>query len=271
MFDASTNFRKNAMSGSNRTVGPNKFKRDQDGSEGAGEPATLGEAAYQNLRADIVAGVLEAGKPLRLEALRQRYGLSFSPLREALMRLQSERLVLSTALRGFSVAPLSREEIKDATETRILIESEALRRSMRDGDDDWEAGIVAAFHALSLQVERQSRSPGKVDAADISAMEERHHHFHRALIARCGSPRLLELADQLYIETQRYRLPSLVGRVSGKARRDVAAEHQQIMDAALRRSEDAVKYLAEHYRRTSASIEASIDWSSLAAGSRDTK
>lgn len=44
--------------------------------EAAGEPATLGEAAYQRLRADIVAGVLEAGKPLRLEALRQRYGLS---------------------------------------------------------------------------------------------------------------------------------------------------------------------------------------------------
>ena len=41
-----------------------------------GEPATLGEAAYQRLRADIVAGELEAGKPLRLEALRQRGTLS---------------------------------------------------------------------------------------------------------------------------------------------------------------------------------------------------
>lgn len=230
------------------------------GSEGPGEPATLGEAAYQRLRADIVAGSLEAGKPLRLEALRQRYGLSFSPLREALMRLQSERLVLSTALRGFSVAPLSRDEIKDATETRILIECEALRRSMRDGDDDWEAGIVASFHALGLQVERQSRIQGKLEAADVFAMEERHHHFHRALIARCGSPRLLELADRLYVETQRYRLPSLVGRVLGTSSRDVSAEHQQLMDATLRRSEAAVQYLAEHYRRTSASIEASIDW-----------
>ena len=159
--------------------------------EGADEPATLGEAAYQRLRADIVAGALEAGKPLRLEALRHRYGLSYSPLREALMRLQSERLVLSTALRGFSVAPLSRKEMKDVTETRILIECEALRRSMRDGDDDWEASIVAAFHALSLQAERQSRLSGNMEAADMLAMEQRHHQFHRALIAHCGSPRLL--------------------------------------------------------------------------------
>ena len=233
-------------------------------SEGAGEPATLSEMAYQRLRADIVAGTLDAGKPLRLEALRQRYGLSFSPLREALMRLQSERLVLSTALRGFSVAPLSRAEMKDATETRILIESEALRKSMRAGDDDWEAGIVAAFHALGLQVERQSRNAGEVDPADMRAMEERHHQFHRALIAQCGSPRLLELADQLYVETQRYRLPSLIGRVAGTPPRDVAAEHQQIMDATLRRSEEAVRHLADHYRRTAAIIEASDAWPSQA-------
>jgi GntR family transcriptional regulator, carbon starvation induced regulator len=228
-------------------------------SEGAGEPATLGEAAYQRLRADIVAGAFKAGEPLRLEALRQRYGLSFSPLREALMRLQSERLVLSTALRGFSVAPLSRAEMRDATETRILIECEALRRSMRDGDDDWEAGIVAAFHALSLQVERQSRTSGKLDAAEIAAMEERHQQFHRALIAYCGSPRLLEMADQLYVETQRYRLPNLLGQVATKQRRNVAKEHQEIMEATLRRSEDAVRLLAEHYRRTSAIVEASME------------
>jgi DNA-binding GntR family transcriptional regulator len=180
------------------------------------------------------------------------------------MRLQSERLVFSTALRGFSVAPLSRKEMQDATETRILIECEALRLSMRDGDDDWEAGIVAAFHALSLQVERQSRISGEVNVVDMHAMDERHYQFHRALIARCGSQRLLDMADQLYVETQRYRLPCLIGRVAGAQTRDVAAEHQQLMDATLRRSEDAVHYLAEHYRRTAAIIEASTVWPSPA-------
>src|SRR5215468_5853086 len=229
-------------------------------SEGGDEPATLGEAAYQRLRADIVVGTFKAGEPLRLEALRQRYGLSFSPLREALMRLQSERLVLSTALRGFSVAPLSREEIEDATETRILIESEALRRAMRNGDDDWEANIVAAFHALNLQVERQSKMSGKADVADLFAMEERHHHFHRALIAPCGSPRLLELAEQLYVETQRYRLPNYFGGTLGKRRRDAAAEHREIMNATQPRGEEPYRLLAENYRKTAAIIEASIKW-----------
>jgi GntR family carbon starvation induced transcriptional regulator len=70
--------------------------------------------------------------------------------------------------------------------------------------------------------------------------------------------------------TERYRLPCLVGGIAGKPRRDVAAE-QQIMDAALRRSEDAVTYRAEHYRRTSAVIEASIDWPALAQAARPSK
>lgn len=228
--------------------------------EEMGEPTTLAEAAYQRLRTDIVSRAFEAGKPLRLEALRRRYGFSFSPLREALTRLQSERLVLSTALRGFSVAPLSCEEMHDVTETRILIECEALRRSMRDGDDDWEAAIVASFHALRLQVQRLSRVPGIAEADDVLAMEERHHDFHRALIGHCGSPRLLELADQLYVETQRYRLPSLIGRVVAIERRNVSAEHQEIMEATLRRTEDAPRLLAAHYRRTAATIEASTEW-----------
>ncbi|WP_456769844.1 FCD domain-containing protein [Bradyrhizobium sp. USDA 3650] len=57
-------------------------------------------------------------------------------------------------------------------------------------------------------------------------MEKRHHDFHRALIAYCKSPRLLEIAGQLYIETQRYRLPSLIGRVAEKHARDVPKEHK---------------------------------------------
>jgi len=236
--------------------------------EASAEPATLGEAAYQKLRADLVVGAFEPGKPLRLEALRQRYGFSFSPLREALTRLQAERLVVSTALRGFSVAPLSRQEMNDATETRILIECEALRLSMRKGDDDWEAAIVAAFHALRLQAERLSRTSGAAEAADVLAMEARHHDFHRALIAQCGSPRLLALADQLHVETQRYRLPSLVGRIAVKERRNVTAEHREIMDATLRRSNDAAALLAAHYRRTSAAVEVAMGWSSNGARSR---
>ncbi len=91
--------------------------------EVAREPAlTLTEQTYRSLRHDIVSGGLQPGTALRLDALRKRYGSSFSPIREALTRLHSEKLVVSQAVRGFRVAPLSTAELWDAVEARILID-----------------------------------------------------------------------------------------------------------------------------------------------------
>jgi DNA-binding GntR family transcriptional regulator len=73
--------------------------------------------------------------------------------------------------------------------------------------------------------------------------------------------RLLALADQLNVETQRYRLPSLIGGLAGKRPRDVPRDHEEIMEAALRRNAHALDLLAAHYRRTSEFIAASTGWS----------
>lgn len=219
---------------------------------------TLAEVAYRRLREDIVRNVFAPGQPLRLELLKQRYGLSFSPLREALNRLQTERLVVTAALRGFSVAPVSVEEMWDATETRILIECEALRRSIEHGDDDWEAAIVSTFHALDLQVRRMEQRSGETCEDTVATLESRHKDFHRALIAACRSRRLIALADQLHTETQRYRLPALTGENPATSR-DIPGEHREIMEASLaRRSVEAVGLLAAHYRKTSELIESSM-------------
>ena len=223
-----------------------------------GMPTTLVETAYRRLRQDIVAGFFLPDQPLRLELLKQRYGFSFSPLREALNRLQAERLVVTAPLRGFSVAPVSIEEMWDATETRILIECEALQRSIQNGDDDWEAAIVAAFHALDLQVRRTTSKGFETSGDSVFSLEIRHQDFHRALIARSGSRRLIDVADQLYVETQRYRLPTLVDGNSEPSR-DVPREHREIMETVLARAEDeASALLAAHYRKTAHMVEQSI-------------
>ncbi len=87
--------------------------------------------------------------------------------------------------------------------------------------------------------------------------ETRHHEFHRALLAACGSPRLLALFEQLYAETQRYRLPSFRGEGKMTSGRDLSAEHSHIMEAALARKIDvSVRLLQEHYNRTVADIVA---------------
>ena len=212
---------------------------------------TLVEKAYQTIRRDIVRGALGPGQPLRMASLSQRCAMGFSPLREALTRLQSERLVVSVAMRGFRVAPLSVDEMWDATNTRIHIEVEALRLSIEQGDDAWEAGIVAAHHALKRQAERAAQ----LDDDEVTLLEVRHCAFHDALIAACRSDWLLDFAQKLYVETERYRYLMLANR-SGDKLRDIPDEHEQLMAAALGRpSQQACDLLRGHLHRTAVFLE----------------
>ncbi|WP_048645823.1 GntR family transcriptional regulator [Nitratireductor soli] len=217
---------------------------------------TLTEEAYQKLRWDIVSGTLEAGSPLRLDNLKQRYGLGYSPLREALNRLHSERLVTTVALRGFTVAPLSLSEMWDAVETRIHIEAEALRRAIEYGDDEWETEIISTFHALAIKAKRLQDLTEQPPKEEIKALEERHHRFHHALISACRSNWLLDFSQKLYVETERYRFPVLGGSMAASSR-DVSREHQDIMEAAIARDADrTVALLTAHYRRTGETLSA---------------
>lgn len=221
---------------------------------------TIAETAYRRIRNDIMAGELKPGLPLRLQLLRQRYGFSFSPIREALNRLQTERLVASIALRGFSVAPFSREEIVDTMDTRILIECEALRRSIANGKQEWEEAIVATFHALSWHAKSVAQAKHAPTSEQIDGLEVRHRNFHNALITACRSSRLLDFANQLYAQSERYRRPSLLDGASRKPSRNVTAEHKNIMDATLKRdAKKACSLLEDHYRRTAASIDKFIE------------
>jgi GntR family carbon starvation induced transcriptional regulator len=220
------------------------------------EAITLAEQAHRAMRRDIIAGALPAGQPLRLESLKARYGISFSPLREALNRLQSEQLVVSTTSRGFRVAPFSEEEMWDAIETRIVIECEALRRSLARGDDVWEATLMDAFRALVTATEQHAgQAPDPTSPAD-EQLEECHYAFHRSLLAACGSKWLLELSAKLYAQTERYRRPSLQDGKYWSRERDVALEHRQLVDAAVARdANQAAGLLARHYRETGRAVK----------------
>ncbi len=206
---------------------------------------TLADKAYHSIRNDIIRGELSADKPLRMADLSKLYEMGFSPLREALNRLQSERLVIAEALRGFRVAPLSLAELHDATQSRILIETDALRASINNGDDAWEAGIVSALHSLKLQVAKKGKN------ADIRELEDRHHAFHLSLLAACNSPWRLEFFERLYAACERYRIPILLEAASHTSGRDMQAEHSALADATLARDTDkATALLQKHYMAT---------------------
>ncbi len=209
---------------------------------------TLAETAYQSLRTDIVRGAIAPGSALKMAELSARYDMGFSPLREALSRLHGERLVKAESLRGFRVSDLSLVEFEDALQARLLVETEALRLSIRHGDDAWAAQIVAAVYGLRLQAERQAHG------GDVWELEGRHHAFHRSLLAACGSRWMLDFFEQLYLATERYRLPILTSG-SDWSGRDVIAEHAALADATLARKADlACTLLRDHYHATARTI-----------------
>lgn len=205
---------------------------------------TLANKAYDCIRADIIRGILAPETPLRLAELKEAYGMGFSPLREALNRLKSERLVDAFNLKGFRVALWSLSEMHDAMQTRIEIETQALRAAIANGDVEWEGRIVSSLHALNRFAARSELDE------DVAELEKRHFKFHRALISSCGSPWKLSFFEQLYGATERYRIPALLNRTSGLSR-DINAEHSALADAALDRDADlACSRLQSHYRDT---------------------
>lgn len=210
---------------------------------------TLAEKAYVSLRKDIVEGCFAPESPLRLADLSERYGMGFSPLREALNRLQAERLVTAESLRGFRVSSRSPAEFEDALNARLLVETEALRLSIARGDDAWEASVVAALYALRRQAGREG--------GDLDELKTRHHAFHRALLAACGSDWLMDFFERLYAATERYRIPALLA--AGPQKRDIDAEHGEIADAVLARDAARAEHLLRaHYLRTAATIRSGL-------------
>ena len=215
------------------------------------EPKTLVEGAYQRLRRDIIEGVHPPGEKLRVEHLKDQYDVGAGTLREALLLLVTDALVVAQGQRGFRVAPISIEDFEDITRTRILLETQALRQSIALGGDDWEAGVVAAFHRLSRAEQKLGDDEDYVQAA-AEDWEKRNRGFHDALIAASPSRWMRHFQNILYQQSERYRRISLFRK---PVPRDVHAEHQALFDATLARDTDrATAILTEHILRTLESV-----------------
>lgn len=92
------------------------------------ERTTQADRVYRSIRDAILRGEIAEGQTLNHVALAKQFGVSRIPVREALQRLQAERLLVSEAYRGHRVASLSREELEELIDIRLLLECRALRK-----------------------------------------------------------------------------------------------------------------------------------------------
>jgi len=206
---------------------------------------SLTEATYAALRSDVITGRVPPGTRLPAAQIASERGISLNVVREALNRLAGEGLVIASPQQGFATAELTAEDLEDLAEVRILVETEALRKSMRRGGLSWESELVAAHYRLARTPMTTPQLPP--EALSVEWMTA-HSAFHLATMSGCGSDRLMEIAERLSESAAIYRYRA---RMYDLGKRDVAAEHQAIMNAVVARDVDlACRLHTEHLRRT---------------------
>jgi DNA-binding GntR family transcriptional regulator len=186
---------------------------------------TAGEKVYRRLRSDIIFGRLAPSQRLKLDGLKEAYGVGISTLRELLNRLTSEGLIIAESARGFEVAPVSPDNFQELANLRLLLECHALQRSFALGDMDWEGRVVAAHHKLAT-MERRTLAG---DRRGLEILKRYDSEFHQALLSACGSRVLLDSHAAVFDKYVRYLMIAVIFR-------DAAAiEHQKLLEFAMKR------------------------------------
>jgi DNA-binding GntR family transcriptional regulator len=199
-------------------------------------PRTVSGLVAERLRAQIVAGELPAGSKLRQVEIARRFGVSTTPVREALAALQREGLVRLHPQRGAVVFVPTVSDLHEHYEIRAALESLAASRTAERFQEPWVAPLEALLDEMST---------GPPAARYI----ELNQDFHTQLYERCGRPRLVEMiaglrdASSAYLHIYRAAADFPVVRLDD--------EHRRILAACVARdAEEAAAATREHLQNT---------------------
>lgn len=198
--------------------------------QGLLDKTTISIQVAQELRRRILAGHYPQGVKLQQEQIAAELGVSRSPVREALGQLEAEGLVVLTPQKGAQVSPISRAEIAELFELRLLVEPHLIALAipeMTEADLNKATSIISEMADISLD--------GWGDA---------NWRLHEALYAPAGRPGMLKLLRRTHETIGRY-IRMQVMATNGRA--DAHREHQLILDACRKRDVGkAVALLREH-------------------------
>lgn len=190
------------------------------------------DRAYDHVKQRLLAGDYADGELLSEGAIAEQLGISRTPVREALLQLQSEHLLTLYPKRGALVTPISAREISDLFDVRMLVERHAIQL----------ADPAVVVPQLERVVARQRELLAADDRAGFAAADR---DFHRAWVAAAGNEILLDLYDRL--RDRQHRV--VAGMIAADASRahEILAEHVRIV-IALRAGDRAAaeRALVEH-------------------------
>jgi DNA-binding GntR family transcriptional regulator len=197
-------------------------------------PAALTDWAYKIIKDDLLRHDTPPGRQLHVEALAEQLGISRTPVREALLKLERDGLVHVVPRVGFFVSELSYEDIMELFELRELIETWAAERAARF--------LTAAD--LERMEQLIQESVWAVEQGDLSRFLEIDVEFHNLLIERSDNRRLVSMLEGVRDLMFRERIFSLRSQENIQAS---LGEHRRILEALSRRDgERAGKAMSEH-------------------------
>ena len=194
------------------------------------DKTTISIQVAQELRRRILAGEYPQGVKLQQEQIAAELGVSRSPVREALGQLEAEGLVVLTPQKGAQVSPISRDEISELFELRLLVEPHLLALAipaMTEADIHKATAVISEMADIALE--------GWSDA---------NWRLHETLYAPAARPGMLKLLRRTHETIGRY-IRMQVMATNGRS--DAHKEHKQILDACRKRDvEKEVRLLREH-------------------------
>jgi DNA-binding GntR family transcriptional regulator len=197
---------------------------------------SIPDVIYRELRRDIARGIYKPG-PIRVRVIAERFGVSATPVREALRRLEAEGLV-SLRNRQIVINQLSREEMREIYTIRGELESFALRQAVPNVKNDPE--LIAELESLIEDMDTYEHKPEEWRAAN--------EDFHWLLYRAAAMPRLESIINQLWVAVEPY-LRLYVS--TAKSFRTAQDQHRKILEH-VRRGEaaTAAKVMKEHLHET---------------------
>ena len=195
---------------------------------------TIEELVTQQLRQAIVQGKFQAGQHLQQDDLAEKLGVSRIPIRAALRILEAEGLVEFRAHKGVILTKLSREDLSDIFDVRILLECRATE--------------LAVPRLTTVELEQMRRAFTELaSAADPEEGANLNLLFHHTLYGAAGRPHLLNLIHNLRNKVGPYLQTYILNDRDAPAFRDSQAEHEQLLIACEQRDVALVSILTRHH------------------------
>ncbi|WP_456734172.1 GntR family transcriptional regulator [Bradyrhizobium sp. USDA 3364] len=182
-------------------------------------PSALVEEAYEAILERIMALTIQPGAKITVDSLSRELGVSQTPIREALSRLEAEGLVLKTHLVGYSAAAqMSRSQVQQLFELRLLLEPAAADKAAKLIDESQLEVLKALQASMASLRDHEFPAYGKFARKDAQ--------FHAVIAAASGNDLLVDALSRLHAHIHVFRLVFHT-RVTSEA----IAEHQQLVNA----------------------------------------